>query len=188
LTQGVFVSYVHSMLYRRDLTHVFPSRGFLFGGSAASFRLRVGSSFPAGGEHRQFFGNRDTREDVASFPLLPPSAQTWLLIPGGISHLSRHYVLLFAMTATLTRTETWSLLALVLACLGIIVNTFQGDGEPLIASLALSGIAFAAAFSLIRWLGEVFMKAGLKGRDMSKLKKVELYVLHAYKMRIGLRY
>lgn len=80
------------------------------------------------------------------------------------------------MITTLTRTETWSLLTLVFACLGIIVNTFQGDGEPLIASLALSGIAFAAAFGLIRWLGAVFMKAGLKGKDMSKLKQNEMYV------------
>ncbi|KAK2735777.1 tunicamycin resistance protein [Myotisia sp. PD_48] len=78
------------------------------------------------------------------------------------------------MITTLTRTETWSLLTLVTACLGIIAKTFQGDGEPLVASLALSGIAFAASFSLIRWLGDVFMRAGLKGKDMSKLKRVEL--------------
>lgn len=78
---------------------------------------------------------------------------------------------------SLSRTETWSLLALVIASLGVIANTFQGDGEPLIASLALSAIAFSAAFSLIRWLGGVFMKAGLKGRDMSKLKKTEMHVL-----------
>lgn len=81
------------------------------------------------------------------------------------------------MNTTLTRTETWSLLTLVVACLGIIVNTFQGDGEPLIASLALSGIAFAATFCMIRWLGPVFMKAGLKGKDMSKLKQHEMYVI-----------
>ena len=79
------------------------------------------------------------------------------------------------MTSTLTRVEAWSLLTLSAACVGIIVNTFQGDGEPLIASLAFSGIAFAFAFSLIRWLGDTFMKANLKGRDMSKLKKVEMY-------------
>ncbi|KAK2759490.1 tunicamycin resistance protein [Arachnomyces sp. PD_36] len=78
------------------------------------------------------------------------------------------------MNATLSRTETWSLLTLVLACVGIIINTFQGDGEPLIASLAFSGIAFAATFSLIRWLGPVFMKAGLKGTDMSKARKAEI--------------
>ena len=79
------------------------------------------------------------------------------------------------MTSTLTGPETWSLLTLSAACVGIIVNTFQGDGEPLIASLAFSGIAFAFTFSLIRWLGDIFIKAGLKGRDMSKLKKVEMY-------------
>lgn len=78
------------------------------------------------------------------------------------------------MTSTLTGAEAWSLLALSAACVGIIVNTFQGDGEPLIASLAFSGIAFAFAFSLIRWLGETFIRANLKGRDMSKLKKSEL--------------
>jgi len=67
-------------------------------------------------------------------------------------------------------------LALSAACIGIIANTFHGDGEPLIASLAFSGIAFAFTFSLIRWLGEIFIKANLKGMDMSKIKKVEMYV------------
>ncbi|KKZ67532.1 UDP-N-acetylglucosamine-dolichyl-phosphate N-acetylglucosaminephosphotransferase [[Emmonsia] crescens] len=78
------------------------------------------------------------------------------------------------MKDTLTRNETWSLLVLVVGCLGVITNTFQGDGEPLIASLALSGIAFAATFSLTRWLGGVFVKAGLKGRDMAKLRHAEI--------------
>lgn len=72
--------------------------------------------------------------------------------------------------------ESWSLLALSAACFGIIANTFHGDGEPLIASIAFSGIAFAFTFSLIRWLGESFMKANLKGRDMSKVRNVEMYV------------
>ena len=80
------------------------------------------------------------------------------------------------MTTTLSRAETWSLLTVSAACVGIIINTFHGDGEPLIASLAFSGLAFALTFSLIRWLGEVFMKANLKGRDMSKLKKIEMYM------------
>ncbi len=79
------------------------------------------------------------------------------------------------MNSTLSRVEAWSLLTLSAACVGIIVNTFQGDGEPLIASLAFSGIAFSFTFSLIRWLGDRFIKANLKGRDMSKLKKVEMY-------------
>ncbi|EDN10642.1 conserved hypothetical protein [Histoplasma mississippiense (nom. inval.)] len=78
------------------------------------------------------------------------------------------------MKDALTRNEIWSLLALLVTSLGVITNTFQGDGQPLITSLALSGIAFAATFSLIRWLGGVFVKAGLKGRDMAKLRRVEL--------------
>ncbi|KAA6414711.1 MAG: UDP-N-acetyl-glucosamine-1-P transferase Alg7 [Lasallia pustulata] len=78
------------------------------------------------------------------------------------------------MSASLSRAETFSLVALSAACVGIIANTFHGDGEPLIASLAFSGIAFAFTFSLIRWLGDTFMAAGLKGRDMSKVRKVEI--------------
>ena len=77
---------------------------------------------------------------------------------------------------SLTRAETWSLTTLSVACVAIIANTFHGDGEPLIASLAFSGIAFSGTFSLIRWLGEVFMKAGFKGKDMSKVRKVEMCV------------
>ena len=76
--------------------------------------------------------------------------------------------------SSLSTNEALSLSVLSLACLGIIANTFQGDGEPLTASLAFSGIAFSATFSMIRWLGPVFMKAGLKGRDMSKLKRNEM--------------
>ena len=75
----------------------------------------------------------------------------------------------------LSSTEALSLSALSLACVGVVANTFQGDGEPVIASLAFSGIAFASSYSMIRWLGPVFMDAGLKGRDMSKLKKPEMY-------------
>ncbi|KAL9122755.1 MAG: hypothetical protein Q9187_000694 [Circinaria calcarea] len=78
------------------------------------------------------------------------------------------------MTTTLSRTETLSLCALSATCVGIIANSFQGDGEPLIASLAFSGIAFASTYSLIRWLGDVFMAAGLKGKDMSKARKTEI--------------
>ena len=79
--------------------------------------------------------------------------------------------------SSLSSSEALSLSALSLVCLGIIANTFQGDGEPFIASLAFSGIAFSATFSMIRWLGPVFMKAGLKGRDMSKFKRNEMYPL-----------
>ncbi|KAF2236959.1 hypothetical protein EV356DRAFT_521955 [Viridothelium virens] len=72
------------------------------------------------------------------------------------------------MSSSLSRTETLSLFSLFAACVGIIANTFHGDGEPLIASIAFSGIAFASTYALIRWLGDVFIRAGLKGKDMSK--------------------
>ena len=80
------------------------------------------------------------------------------------------------MDASLSSQEAWSLLVLFAACFGVIANTFQGDGEPLIASLAFSGLAFSITYSLIRWLGETFMKANLKGRDMSKVREIEMYV------------
>lgn len=81
---------------------------------------------------------------------------------------------------SLTRNETWGLLALVAVCFAVVLNTFQGDGDggPVVASLALSGIGFAASFSMIRWLENVFMKAGLKGKDMAKLRKPEMYSIH----------
>ena len=81
------------------------------------------------------------------------------------------------MASTLSRAETWSLLTLSVASAAVLINNFFGDGEPLIASLAFSGIAFAFTYSLIRWLGDTFMRAGLKGVDMSKVKKVAMYVL-----------
>lgn len=77
--------------------------------------------------------------------------------------------------ASLSSQETWRLLVLVGACVGVITNSFRGDGAPLFASVAFSGIAFAIAFSLIRWLGPVFMKAGLKGKDMAKPSRPEMY-------------
>ena len=72
------------------------------------------------------------------------------------------------MTATLSHTEAWSLLTLSGSCITIIANTFQGDGAPLIASLAFSGLAFSATYALIRWLGPTFIKANLKGKDLCK--------------------
>jgi len=85
------------------------------------------------------------------------------------------------MTAALSRPEAWSLLALTSICFGIIANTFQGDGEPLIVSLAFSGLAYSATYALIRWLGPTFISAGLKGRDMSKPSRKEMYcVLQHY--------
>ena len=91
-----------------------------------------------------------------------------------MQHLYNAITRQLTMTAVLSRTETWSLLALVFACLGVIANTFQGDGEPLSASLAFSGLAYSATYALIRWLGPTFIKAGLKGVDMSKPNKKEM--------------
>jgi len=79
-----------------------------------------------------------------------------------------------ASATALSRTESTSLLTLAVACVGVLANTFQGDGEPLVASLALSGLAFAATFALIRWLGPTFIRSGLKGVDMSKHHRREL--------------
>jgi hypothetical protein len=73
-----------------------------------------------------------------------------------------------AAMASLSRSETWSLLALFGACSAILGNTFQGDGAPLVASLAFSGVAFASTYAFVRWSGPSFMKAGLKGKDLGK--------------------
>ncbi|KLU81396.1 UDP-N-acetylglucosamine-1-P transferase [Magnaporthiopsis poae ATCC 64411] len=77
-------------------------------------------------------------------------------------------------TTDLSKNETLSLLSLFAACVAVLANTFKGDGEPLVASLALSGIAFAASYAMIRWLGPTFIKAGIKGVDMSKTHKKEI--------------
>jgi UDP-N-acetylglucosamine--dolichyl-phosphate N-acetylglucosaminephosphotransferase len=78
------------------------------------------------------------------------------------------------MTSALSSTETLSLTSLSLACVGVLANTLQGDGEPLVASIAFSGLAFAFSYALIRWLGDAFIKRGFKGRDLCKLKKTEM--------------
>jgi UDP-N-acetylglucosamine--dolichyl-phosphate N-acetylglucosaminephosphotransferase len=82
------------------------------------------------------------------------------------------------MSAQLSQSEVLSLLTITGAAVGVLLNTFQGDedGNPLVASIAFSCIAFSATYSLIRWLGNTFMKAGFKGRDMGKLKKTEMLV------------
>lgn len=86
--------------------------------------------------------------------------------------------------SALTQAETYTLLTLSAACIGIIANTFHGEGEPLIASVAFSGIAFGLSYSLIRWLGDSFMRAGLKGRDMAKTRTSEMCVLLAHIIRV----
>ncbi|KAI1804205.1 glycosyl transferase family 4-domain-containing protein [Daldinia bambusicola] len=74
-----------------------------------------------------------------------------------------------AQSSQLSTTETLYLSGLSLLCIAVLIRAFDGDGEPLVASLALSGIAFAASYAMIRWLGPTFIKAGLKGRDLSKV-------------------
>jgi UDP-N-acetylglucosamine--dolichyl-phosphate N-acetylglucosaminephosphotransferase len=78
------------------------------------------------------------------------------------------------MAVVLSGTETYSLLSLSLACVGILANTFQGEGAPLVASIAFSGLAFASCYALIRWLGPAFVRRGFKGRDLCKLKRTEM--------------
>ena len=74
----------------------------------------------------------------------------------------------------LSATEVYSLSILSAICLAILINAWRSDGEPLYASLAISGLAFAFAYALIRWTGDVFLKRGYKGRDLSKKNPVEM--------------
>ncbi|KAF2999879.1 tunicamycin resistance protein [Curvularia kusanoi] len=77
-------------------------------------------------------------------------------------------------TTALTTTETISLAAVSWASIAVLANTFRGEGEPLIASIAFSALAFAACYALIRWLGDAFMRRGFKGKDLCKAKKTEI--------------
>ncbi|KAL7962951.1 UDP-N-acetylglucosamine:dolichyl phosphate N-acetylglucosamine-1-phosphate transferase [Trichoderma compactum] len=88
------------------------------------------------------------------------------MAPSGSPHASP--------ATSLSRTETLSLVSLSGASLAILANTFHGDGEPLIASLALSLVAFSLCYAMIRWLGPTFIKAGFRGRDLSKVNSAEL--------------
>ncbi|KIW91490.1 uncharacterized protein Z519_07456 [Cladophialophora bantiana CBS 173.52] len=76
--------------------------------------------------------------------------------------------------STLNPSEKWSLLVAAGASLAVIANTFQGDGAPLVASLAFSTLAFSMTYAFVRWSGPAFVKAGLKGRDMSKIMPKEI--------------
>lgn len=74
--------------------------------------------------------------------------------------------------SALSNSETYSLLALTVACATVLGNTVRrDDGAPLTASLALSGIAFAATYAMIRWLGPSFVRAGIKGADLNKVQR-----------------
>ena len=74
----------------------------------------------------------------------------------------------------LTRTEAYALSVLSVACLAVLANAWKSDGEPLFASIAISGLGYAFTYSLIVWTGDVFIKRGYKGRDMSKKNAVEM--------------
>lgn len=78
------------------------------------------------------------------------------------------------VNSSLSRSETLTLLTISAAAAAVLANTFRGDGEPLIASLALSCAAFALAYAMVRWLGPTFMAAGFRGRDMSKPSRPEI--------------
>jgi len=74
----------------------------------------------------------------------------------------------------LTSTEVYTLGTISIACIAILINAWKSDGEPLFASLAISGAAFAFSYALIRWTGDVFIARGYKGRDLSKKNPVEM--------------
>lgn len=78
-------------------------------------------------------------------------------------------------STALSSTEAYSLLSLCLAAVGVLLNTFTGEGEPLVASIAFSCLAFASCYALIRWLGNAFIRRGFKGKDLCKLKQTEMY-------------
>lgn len=80
------------------------------------------------------------------------------------------------MTGNIQITAGWQffLFALVGSCSGLIYTVFKGDGEPLLASLGFSGIAFAATYCMICWLGDAFKRVGFKGRDRSKRDQREM--------------
>ncbi|KAM3085189.1 tunicamycin resistance protein [Clarireedia jacksonii] len=73
-----------------------------------------------------------------------------------------------AQPHALSTLETLNLLSITLLCLALLLSTVRNNGEPLFASLSFTGISFCATYSMIRWLGPVFMRAGLKGKDLSK--------------------
>lgn len=74
----------------------------------------------------------------------------------------------------LTSTEAYSLSVLSIGCISVLVNAWRSDGEPLFASLAISGVAFAFSYALIRWTGDVFIRRGYRGRDLSKKNPIEM--------------
>lgn len=59
-------------------------------------------------------------------------------------------------------------------CATIVYRALQSNAEPILTSIGLSGVAFAATYSLIVWTAPSFLRVGLKGTDMSKRTKKEI--------------
>ena len=78
------------------------------------------------------------------------------------------------MMRDLVASEIYSLTILSVACLAILFNAFKSNGEPLYASLAIGGLAFAFSYALVLWTGDEFLRRGYKGRDVSKKSKPEM--------------
>lgn len=74
----------------------------------------------------------------------------------------------------LGRTEVYSLGVLAAACLAVLTSSWRNDGEPVYASLAISGLAYAFSYCVIRWTGDVFLARGYKGKDKGKKHEPEL--------------
>lgn len=74
----------------------------------------------------------------------------------------------------LSGTEKTGLGGLSFLCLTILISSWRNDGEPLYASLAISGLAYAFTYCTIRWTGDVFLANGFGGEDKSKKHKPRL--------------
>lgn len=74
----------------------------------------------------------------------------------------------------LSRTESSAIAILTAICIGLLARAFNsGGGEPIVASLALSGIAFAATYAGIVQTGPSLQKV-FKGADLSKRVRKEI--------------
>ncbi|KAJ4418897.1 tunicamycin resistance protein [Gnomoniopsis sp. IMI 355080] len=73
----------------------------------------------------------------------------------------------------LSRTESGSLAFLSALSVGLLARAFNNGGEPIVASFALTGFAFAATYSLIVQTGPNLQKI-FKGVDLSKRVRREI--------------
>ena len=91
-----------------------------------------------------------------------------------IKHVLHSRSLFYRDMRELTSAEVYSLGTLSLACLAVLYNAFKSNGEPLFASLAIGGLAFAFSYAVILWTGDAFVRRGYRGRDMSKKNPTEM--------------